>query len=46
MLLLASGAVAAAGTALLVLGVVGLLCVALGFLAEELMRRRNGRSGR
>jgi hypothetical protein len=45
MLLLASGAVAAAGTALLVLGVVGLLCVALGFLAEELVRRRSGRSG-
>jgi hypothetical protein len=25
--------------------VVGLLCVALGFLAEELVRRRSGRSG-
>jgi hypothetical protein len=42
MLLLAGGAVAAAGTALVALGVVGLLCVALGFLVEALVRRRRG----
>ena len=40
MLLLADGAIASVGTALLALGLVGGGCVALGFVAERLARRR------
>jgi hypothetical protein len=40
MLLLADGAVASAGTALLVLGLVGAATVILGLVAERLAHRR------
>ena len=42
MLLLARGAVASAGTALLALGVVGAVSVGFGMLAERLAERRRG----
>jgi hypothetical protein len=47
MLVLSNGAIADTGTALLVLGLVGLACVGLLLAAERLLERRGGppRSG-